>query len=156
MTEKCVCQFEFHWSLFLRVQLTISLGSGICLEPNRRQTITWASADPFQRRIYPARGEDESNRRWRYGLNNYNPHLGCNLLSIPYSQYWRIWLTHRGRDKMNAISQTTFSRAFSWMKTFEFRLNFRRPGDKPLSEPMVVNLLTHICVTRPQWVNICW
>ena len=29
----------------------------------------------------------------------------------------------------------------------------RRPGDKPLSEPMMVNLLTHICVTRPQWVN---
>ena len=28
-----------------------------------------------------------------------------------------------------------------------------RPGDKPLSEPMMVNLLTHICVTRPQWVN---
>ena len=26
----------------------------------------------------------------------------------------------------------------------------RRPGDKPLSEPMMVNLLTHICVTRPQ------
>ena len=30
---------------------------------------------------------------------------------------------------------------------------WRRPGDKPLSEPMVVNLLTHICVARPQWVN---
>ena len=29
----------------------------------------------------------------------------------------------------------------------------RRPGDKPLSEPMMVSLLTHICVTRPQWVN---
>ena len=28
-----------------------------------------------------------------------------------------------------------------------------RPGDKPLTEPMVVRLLTHICVTRPQWVN---
>ena len=27
---------------------------------------------------------------------------------------------------------------------------WRRPGDKPLSEPMVVSLLTHICVTRPQ------
>ena len=26
----------------------------------------------------------------------------------------------------------------------------RRPGDKPLSEPMMVSLLTHICVTRPQ------
>ena len=30
---------------------------------------------------------------------------------------------------------------------------WRRPGDKPLSEPRVVSLLTHICVTRPQWVN---
>ena len=29
----------------------------------------------------------------------------------------------------------------------------RRPGDKPLTEPMVVRLLTHICVTRPQWVK---
>ena len=30
---------------------------------------------------------------------------------------------------------------------------WRRPGDKPLSEPMMVNSTTHICVTRPQWVN---
>ena len=28
-----------------------------------------------------------------------------------------------------------------------------RPGDKPLSEPMMVSLTTHICVTRSQWVN---
>ena len=30
---------------------------------------------------------------------------------------------------------------------------WRRPGDKPLSEPMVGSLLTHKCVTRPQWVK---
>ena len=30
---------------------------------------------------------------------------------------------------------------------------WRRPGNKPLSQPMMVSLLTHICVTRPQWVN---
>ena len=30
---------------------------------------------------------------------------------------------------------------------------WRRSGDKPLSEPMMVSLPTHICVTRPQWVN---
>ena len=29
----------------------------------------------------------------------------------------------------------------------------RRPGDKPLSEPMMVSLPTHTCVTRPQWIN---
>ena len=33
---------------------------------------------------------------------------------------------------------------------------WRHPGDKPLSEPMMVSLLTHICVTRPQWVNELW
>ena len=30
---------------------------------------------------------------------------------------------------------------------------WRRPGNRPLSEPMSVSLPTHICVTRPQWVN---
>ena len=30
---------------------------------------------------------------------------------------------------------------------------WHRPGDKPLSEAMMVSLLTHICVSRPQWVN---
>ena len=57
------------------------------------------------------------------------------------------------------------------MKIFESRLKFvakipinnipalvqimawRRLGDKPLSEPMTVNLLTHICVTWPQWIK---
>ena len=30
---------------------------------------------------------------------------------------------------------------------------WRRSGDKPLSEPMMVSLVTHICVTRPQWIK---
>ena len=30
---------------------------------------------------------------------------------------------------------------------------WRWPGNKPLSEPMMVRLLMHICVTRPQWVK---
>ena len=32
-------------------------------------------------------------------------------------------------------------------------MTWRRPGDKPLSEPLMVSLLTHICTTRPQWVK---
>ena len=32
-----------------------------------------------------------------------------------------------------------------------------RPGDKPLSEPMMVSSLKHICVTRSQWVlTLMW
>ena len=38
------------------------------------------------------------------------------------SRVWRI--THWGRDKVDAISKTTFSSAFSRMKIFEFRLKF--------------------------------
>ena len=30
---------------------------------------------------------------------------------------------------------------------------WRQPGDKPLSEPRMVSILMHICVTRSQWVN---
>ena len=30
---------------------------------------------------------------------------------------------------------------------------WRRSGDKPLSEPMMARLPTHLCVTRPQWVK---
>ena len=95
----------------------------------------------------------------------------CRITSVP--NY--IALTHWGRDKMTAVSQTTLSNAFSWMKMLAFRLRFhwslfqrfqindipswvqimawRRSGDKPLSEPMMVSLSTHICITRPQRVN---
>ena len=31
-------------------------------------------------------------------------------------------------------------------------MTWRRPGDKPLSDPIMVRLPTHICVTRPHWV----
>ena len=84
-----------------------------------------------------------------------------------FSQWTHI-LTHWGRDKMAAFFQTTFSNAFSLIKiSLKFVptcpinnipglvqiMAWRWPGDKPLSEPMMVSLLTHICVTRPQWVN---
>ena len=30
---------------------------------------------------------------------------------------------------------------------------WHHPGDKPLSESIMVSLLMHICVTHPEWVN---
>ena len=76
-------------------------------------------------------------------------------------------LTHWGRDKMAAISQTRLSNAFSSTKLLEMFFKvpinnipalvqimaWRRSGDKPFSEPMFVRLLTHICVIRPQWLK---
>ena len=33
-------------------------------------------------------------------------------------------------------------------------MTWRRSGDKPLSEPMMVSLLNYICVTRPQMLEL--
>ena len=49
----------------------------------------------------------------------YDVHPRCNVQHVVVYH-----LTHWGRDKMNDISQTTFSHAFSWMKMYEFRLRF--------------------------------
>ena len=54
----------------------------------------------------------------------------CLLVNIMYSKpliyktRTTTFLIHQDRDKMVAISQTTFSKTFSWMKIFEFRLVF--------------------------------
>ena len=89
--------------------------------------------------------------------------------------YTFLVLTHWVRDKMVNNFLMAFSNALYWMKIYEFWLRFHwsfypkgpintipalvqimawsRPGDKPLSGPMMVSLLTHICATRPQWVK---
>ena len=84
-------------------------------------------------------------------------------------------LTHWGRDKMDAISQTTFSSAFSWMKMLKFRSKFRwslflkvqltifqhwfrwwlgaEQATSHYLNQWWPNSTTHIFVIRPQWVN---
>ena len=42
------------------------------------------------------------------------------------------------RDRVNSIP--ALAKLMAWC----------RPGEKPLSEPMMISLSTHICVTRPQ------
>ena len=47
------------------------------------------------------------------------------------------WSTHWGRDKLAAIFQTTFSNAFSWMKSLVFWLNFN--WSQLLRVPMTIS-----------------
>ena len=87
----------------------------------------------------------------------------------------RVQLTHWGRDKMDAILQTTSSSAFFFNENVWIQIQismkfvpkgpvnnipalvqimaWRRPGHKPLSEQMMIRIPSHIRVTRPQWVN---
>ena len=60
----------------------------------------------------------------------------------------RIFMNENLRISIN-ISLKFVTISQHWFKI----MAWRRPGDKPLSEPMMVNLLTHKCVTRPQWVK---
>ena len=83
-------------------------------------------------------------------------------------------LIHWGRDKSLPFHSNIFRCIFlnenAWISlkislkfVVKVRINnipalvqimaWHRPGDKPLSEPMMISLLMHICVTRPQWVN---
>ena len=51
-------------------------------------------------------------------------HVADNILTKTQHNILNIYLdlTHWGRDKMDATSQTTLSNAFSWMKLLEFWL----------------------------------
>ena len=50
--------------------------------------------------------------------------FNVHALNINYKNIVENYLTHWGRDKMDAISQTTISNRFSWVKIYEFRLKF--------------------------------
>ena len=89
------------------------------------------------------------------------------MKAIPLKRIWTRWR----RDKMAAILHTTFSIPFSWMRIRTFQLNcqwilflsvqltlfnhwFRYWLDASNYRKQWCNvLLTHICVTRLQWVS---
>ena len=53
-------------------------------------------------------------------INNNNILSSFNIVTTAIYRF-PTQLTHWGRDKMDAIFQTTFSNGFSWMKMYEFR-----------------------------------
>ena len=80
-------------------------------------------------------------------------------------------IRHWGRGQMAAILQMTFSKAFSWIKIFEFQLKFHWClfqsvqliisqywfrwwlGAKPLPEPIMTSPDAFIYITRLQYNN---
>ena len=88
--------------------------------------------------------------------------LSVVVISISFQHQYNQYLIHWGQDKMTSIFQVTFSNGFSSMKIYEVSLKFvpegpnnnipalvqimasHWPGYKPLSEPMMIILLTHI------------
>ena len=68
----------------------------------------------------------------------------------------RIFLNDNGRISIKISLKFVLKGPINNNPSLVQIMAWRRSGDKPLSEPMMVSLLTHICVTRPQWVNQAW
>ena len=98
---------------------------------------------------------------------------GCLESKTMFVISFRNKLTHWSRDKMAVIPQTIFSHALWWIEMYTFCLRFhwkltiidnnpalvqivawRQKGNKPLFEPTLLNLPTHICATGPQSVKL--
>ena len=112
---------------------------------------------------YDAWAQVDHVRNDKYGCQNYVVNDGNGRVNS-------LRLTQSGRRFAYDIFKCIFLNENVWIST-KISLMFvpkgpinnipaliqimawRRPGDKPLSETMMVSLPTHICVTRPQWVT---
>ena len=111
-------------------------------------------------------------RFWTHIRYKMSYHNWWAVESLLWDVFWP-GLTHWGRDKMAGdIFKSVFLNENVWI-SINISLKFvpkgsinnitalfqimawYRPRAKPLSEPMMDSLLTHICVTRPEWVQVC-
>ena len=89
---------------------------------------------------------------WSQSVNTLRPKQNCchfaddNLLKYIFF-YENVWISFK-------ISLTCVVRVpINNIPVLVHIMAWRLPGNNPLSEPMMVSLLMHICVTRPLWVK---
>ena len=79
-------------------------------------------------------------------------HLKGLLIPLWYETLvvnWQNWLFTLFHQSRSVLSPNPINN----IPALVHIMAWRRVGDNPLFEPMIVSLLTHICVTRPQWVK---
>ena len=81
-------------------------------------------------------------KHWQNGR-----HFADNILKWVFRNE-NIWISLR--ILLNFVSKVSVNSIPAMVQI----MAWHRPGDKSLSEPMMVSLLMHICVTRPQWVKV--
>ena len=106
--------------------------------PNRLHTIAWTNGDPVLLTRAPCVKTLRARQNGRHFPDNI---FKCIFLNENVWISFKIPLKFVLKGPINNIPALV--QIMAW----------RRPGDKPLSGPMMVSLLTHICVTQPHWVN---
>ena len=77
--------------------------------------------------------------------------FGVNLVTIGLAN--DIFLNQNVRNSINISRNFLPKDEIHNITSLVQIMAWRRPGDKSLSEPLMVRLPMHICVTRPQCVN---
>ena len=155
----------FNWTLWNKFQWNFNRNSNIFIHENefesvvcemaailsrpqcvKQHIITWISGDPVHPTIICVIRPQWVNtlRPRQTGRHFADDIFKCILLNENAWISLKISLKFVPGVRINNIPALV--QIMAW----------RRTGDKPLSEPMMDNLLTHICVTRPQWVNLGW
>ena len=89
--------------------------------------------------------------QYNYNVNTLKPRQ--NGRHFADDTFKRIFLNENVRIPITISLKFVFKGLISNIRSLGQIMAWRRPGDKPLSEPMMVWLPTHLSVTRPQWVK---
>ena len=89
---------------------------------------------------------------WPQWVNTLRPRQ--NGRHFPNDTFKRIFLNENARISIKISLRFVPKSPINNIPALVQIMAWRRPGIKPLSEPMMVRLLTHICVTWPQWVKM--
>ena len=129
-----------HWGRVTHICVSklTTIGSDNGLSPSRRQAIIWTKnvrqnsfifiqENAFEN-VVCERASIQSRPQWVKVWWYYDWRISANFRATTRTSTWTFdndsLLTHWGRNKMAAFSQTTLSNAFSWMKITEFLLKF--------------------------------
>ena len=91
-----------------------------------------------------------SYHKYRY-LTTLRPRQ--NGRHFPHDNFKRIFLNENAWVSINISLKFVAKGPVNNIPALVQIMAWRRPGNKPLSKPVVVSLLTHICVTWPHWVD---
>ena len=144
-----------NWTLRNKLQWNFNRNSYIFIQENAFENVVWKMAAILSR---PQCVNDSEGDRiqclayssWYQWLNTLRPRQNgrrftdvfkCIFLNENVCIMIKISLNFVPKGPINSVPALVQTMAWS------------RPGEKPLSEPMMVSLPTHICVTQPQWVN---
>ena len=123
--------FNYAWCYDM-VSVKVIIGSAKRMSPDRCQAITLTDADSWS--VITLRPRQNGR------------HFADNIFKCIFlneNAWISLMISLKFVPKVPINNIRSLVQIMAW----------RRPGAKPLSEPMMVSLLTHICVTRPQWVK---